>query len=696
MKWLLDNKLRIAKWGGLGVGCVLVALSAFVGARYIASGEEYEGNLDQLVAPDVSYVLHIPSVPKARVAGESWLDELLLDQNLPVLESSPLWRDKLGKAVDGDLRDFRENTLRKGLDSASRQADEAGVRLFEDALAGELILAADAGKDGGFVALSRVTRPVRFRWQFMDLAQGFFPDDPRSPKVEYEDGTLKLTPKQKPGADDAKPVKPLLITLLGDVLVIADSPRLFNAALKAHGGEKGLAENPQWKAARKLPSAEDAARHNLTLWVNLDQMRKRLPPEETGDSPVDTYTSLPASVVGVYPDILEPVNLLLVRNLDTTVFSTALYGFDLSEPNTVRFDQYLMVDEARANDPAYAHLVKTWAQPARKASQLDLLPDDTMFQVSYRQPLEVVYSEVFDEKARNSLVGDFIVAMRGQAVKDQLAGEVEELLFAAAPRATYAPNAAMPVSGTDLPLPAFAIGFRSPGAKEEAAKALLGEYLQAQRGRSTKPGEPPKTGAVTVIELAVEGRRVWGFHDPREEDSFIKRLNLSIRAAVVGDWILLTNSEPLLARALAGGARALGKAADSPFAQLPATSSATIYLNWDAFADFATNPALFKVLRDAKYNTGLIDGLDPGEVRREIAASFGLDPQDVKSLADQRVAAEFARRKEVWLQKCQVEGDRHVADLQANFRALRFFRDLAMTTAFAPDHLHVKGVMRIG
>jgi len=706
MKWLLDNKLRIAKWGGLGLGCIVVAMIAFVGARYAASASEFEGGLDQLVPADASYVLRVPSVPKARLAGETFLDELLRDPNLGNLQGSPLWRDKLGKSVDGDLQEFRQETIAKGLGNAERQAESAGVRLFDDVLGGELLLAADAGKGGGFVALSRVSRAVRFRWQFMDLAQGFFPDDPKSPIIEYGDGTLKITPRRNPAALDAdgKPApepKPLLVTLLDDVLVIANSPRLFNETLKAHGGEKGIATLDAWKRAGKVASTEDAARHNATLWVNLDVMRKRLPPTEDGESPVDTYTSLPPFVVGLMPDILSPVNTLLQRNLDTTVFGTALYGFDLSEPGNVRFDQYLLVDETRAAASQYTHLRKTWALAAKPASQFKLLPGDTMMQVSYRQPLEVLYSEVFTERDRNGLVGDFIVAMRSPGVQAQLAGPVDEMLFATAPR-SYAPDVTAPVPPVELPLPAFCIGFRTPGAQPVVAQSLLEEYLQAQRGRSQKPGEPPKTGAAVVIEVSIEGQRAWALHDPRDDpnNQIIVRLNRSIRAALVGDWLILTNSESLLGRVMrdqAGTSRGLATESANPLVQTSDATSATIYMNWDVAADYVLGTGeFFKLLRSSKFNTGLIEGRDPGDVRREIAASFGLDAQDVKSLSDPRVAAEFARQKEVWLQKCQVEGDRYIADLQADFRAIRFFRDLTLTTTFAPDHLHVKGLLRIG
>lgn len=702
MKWLIENKLRVLKFGGLGLGCVLAAMGAFVGARYAASGAEYEGSLLQLVPADAAYVVHIPSVPKARLAGETFLDELIRDDNLGQLEASALWRDGPGKSLDGTLADFRQHALKDGLERASRQADSAGVRLFDDVLGGELYLAADAGKDGGYVALSRVSRAVRFRWQFIGMAQGFFPDGPGSPKFEYDNGVLKITPRRKPdAAPDVPDPRPLQVTLLDDVLVVADSPRLFNAALALRSGGKSLADGKEYDRALKLRGSEDAAKHNVTLWINLQAARAALPLDDEGRSPVDSHTSLPASVVGVMPDILDPVNALLSRNLDTTIFDAALYGVDLSEPGNLRFDQYLVVAASRADDPAYRHLRKTWAMPSRPATQLALLPPDTMFQVSYRQPLEVVYNDVFNEKDRTSLVGDFIVAMRSPLVAAQLSSPVEEMMFATAPR-SYAPYATAPVPPVELPLPAFSLGFRVPGAKAEVARVLLEEYLQAQRGRGSKPGEPPKEGAVVVVELALEGQRTWGMQDPRDDpnNQILIRLNNSIRAGLVGEWLLLTNSESLLARALrdnSGQDRGLSRAADSPFGQLQASPSATIYLNWDALADYVlTSGEFFKLLRSTKYNTGLIDGRDPGELRREIASELGLDPADVKSLADPRVANEYNRRKEVWLQKCQIEGDRYVSELQSNFQGLRFFKDLAMTTTFAADHLHVKGILRVG
>lgn len=697
MKWLMANKFRVLKWSGLGLGCLVVALGAFAGARYAASGSVYEGRLAELAPAECTYILHIPDVPKARSAGDSFLEELIRDDNLPLLEASPLWREKMAKFLDGSLSDFREKTLYQGLKRAESQAESAGVKLFDDMLSGELVICGDEGANGGFVALSRVSRAVRWRWQFMDIASGFFPDGPESPKFEYGDGILVITPRQK---IDAPAPQPLYVTLCDDVLVIANSERLFLASLASHGGKP--AALPGYEAALKLRSADEAQRHSHTLWIDLDRLRGQLPQGEEGQSPVDTFTSLPVGVVGVYPDILEPLNTMLSRNLDTTVFSGALYGFDLSETGSVRFDQYLLADPGRLEDPAYKYLRETWAQPAKAAGQLALLPGDTMFEVSYRQPLDVVYSEVFSQRDRDSLVGDFIVAMRGDAVTEQLASPPEELLFATAPR-SYAPEASFPHGGVDLPLPAFAIGFRAPGAKEEAARALLSEYLQAQRGRNTRSGEPPRQGATKVVEIEVAGRRVWTFDDPRPDDpekgpSLLKRLLASIRAAVVGEWIMLTNSEELLKAALRaqnGDAKTLANKAAGPFGGVP-EASATLYLDWDAFAAYASTRELFKVLRDTKFNPGLVDGRDPREVRNEIVSGFGLDPANVKNLGDPRVAAEFERRKQVWQNLCKTEGDRYVADLQANFRALRFFRDLSLTTTFAKDHVHVRGLLRIG
>ncbi|MCL4732012.1 MAG: hypothetical protein KJ044_16455, partial [Planctomycetes bacterium] len=396
-----------------------------------------------------------------------------------------------------------------------------------------------------------------------------------------------------------------------------------------------------------------------------------------------------------------PLHTLLVRTLDTTVFSAARDGLVLSDAPNLRFDQYLLADPARAEDPRFAHLRKTWAQPAREATQLRLLPPDTMLQVSYRQPLDVMYHEVLTERDRQSLVGDFFVAMQSPALRSALAGPVEEVLFATAPR-SYAPGVTAPVPPVELPLPAFCIGFRVPGAGAEIPRLLLEEYLQAQRGRGQEPGEQPRTGAAVVVELAIEGRRAWGLHDPRDDpgNQILIRLNRSIRSALVGDWLLLTNSESLVARAIrnsTGSDRGLAADARNPFAQLDSVSSATIYVNLDVTADYLAGTAeLFKLLRDTRYNPLLPEGLAPSDLRREIARSFGLDPASPAALDDPRVDAEYQRRKEVWAQTCQIEGDQYVARLQANFRAMRFFRDLALTTSFAADHLHVRGLLRVG
>ena len=342
---------------------------------------------------------------------------------------------------------------------------------------------------------------------------------------------------------------------------------------------------------------------------------------------------------------------------------------------------------------------ETWKQAPGLPSQLSLLPADTMMQVSFRQPLNVLHDSVFTPKERESLVGDFIVAMRGAGVQSQLGGPVEELMFAAAPR-SYANGAVVPLGATDFPIPAFAIGFRCPGAKEDVARVLLEEYLQAQRGRGHKPGEEPRKGRASVVELQVEGRRAWGFEDQSEKDDFMKRLNLSIRCCLVNEWLLLTNSEPLLAHAQkvarTGDAATLANMHNSPFNALASRAGATLYVNLDQFHEYAGAPELAKVLRDNKYNTGLIEGRDPGDVRREIARQMGLDPADPKSLGDPGVDAEYKRRKEQWLQTCAIEGERYIGELQRDLLALTFLRDFTLTTTFADDHLHVQGVLRIG
>lgn len=701
MNWLRDNWKRVAKWSGLGAGCLVVAFSGFVLARYVASGSEFEGGLIELAPADVAVVMTIDNVPNRKGEFERFLDELLRQPGLPQLERSSLWRDSAGKMFGDSLERFRNETYEQGLKEARGSADEMGIELFRDVMGGEMVICTDPGEsDGGMLMLTRLERGARFKWQFLDVASGFFPEGPNQPRLEFAGGVLKVTPPAKPG--EAAP-STILVTLLDDVLVVSDSARLLNGAIARHAGEgKGIAADKAYQQSLALVEPSLRERHFSGVWMNLDRLRQRLPAETDEEgrevSPVDAFNSLPASVVAIYPDIFGPVNRIVSQDLDTRPFRAAYYGLDITEPGVVSFDQYLLVDEERMADPAFAHLRETWKQPAAEMSQLALLPPDTMLQVSYRQPLGVLYNDVLDDAARGSLVGDFVVALNGDAVKQFMPRQAEELVFAAVPR-SYAPGAAIPVSGTDMPLPGFTIAFRTPGADPVIARALLDEYLQVQRGRGSKPGEPPKKGAVSVVQKTIAGRTVFGFDDPREEDNFIRRLNLSIHAALVGDWLLLTNSAKLLEHAILaseGRAPGLAQAPGSAWRSLPTSSSATIYLNFEQFVNYAASPELFKVLRDNKYNPTLIEGRDPREIREEIVRELGMNPADTMNLSRPEVEAAYQKRKAAWQQKCELEGGSYQAKLQADMNGLRFFKDLALTTRFQPDHLYVHGILRLG
>jgi hypothetical protein len=699
MEWFKSNWKKVSKWSGLGAGCLLVAVGGFVFARWLESGSEYEGDLLDLAPTDVAVVMTVDDVPGRKAEFERFLDDMIQQPGLPQLERSSLWHDTVGKSVGESLEEFRNEKYEQGLKNARSSSDDLGIELFKDVLADELVICTDPGEKGtDLLMLSRLARGARFKWEFLDIASGFFPDGPNQPKLEYAGGILKVTPAAQP---DQPAPRAMLVAVLDDVLVISNSSRLMNGAISLHGsGTKGVSASEPYRRALALVDPATAERHLSGVYVDLDRLRERLPAKTADDgrqvSPVDAYTSLPTSVVAIYPDIFGPVNRIVTQDLDTRPFRAAYYGVDLTEPGVVAFDQYLLVDEDRITADEFKHLRDTWAEPAAKQTQLDFLPPDTMLQVSYRQPMDVLYNDVLDDAARGSLVGDFIVAMNGPGMQPYMPNEAEELVFAAVPR-SYAPGAAMPLSGTDMPLPGFVIAFRTPGADPQIARALLEEYLQAQRGRSNKPGEEPRKGVVTVVQKDVPGMQVYGFEDPREEDNFIKRLNLSIRATLIGEWLVLTNSEALLRTiSTMGDKQSLAGAPGSAWRSLSNTGHATIYVDFDAFTDYAGSRELFKVLRDNKYNPTLPEGRDPGELRREIAQSLGYDPHDTASLTKQDVANEYNRRKTIWEQKCQVEGDRYIAELQADMNGLRYFKDLALTTVFAGDHLHVHGLLRLG
>ncbi len=688
MDWLKTNWKKLARYGGLGVGCLAVGLLSFVFARYLSSGATFDGALLDLAPQEVSMVVRIDHLPNRRLELERLLEHLTSKPDLVGLESSRLWQSTLGKRLDGGLAAFKEVTWEQGLAAAQRQADRAGAQLFDDVLGGELVLCTDPGARGQeYVALSRVSRGVRARWQFMDIASAFFPDDPQGTRLEYSGGILRVTP---PVTAEVPAPRVTLVTLLDDVLVVSNSSRLLNDCVKLHGTPgAGMSSRADYQATLALVDAEAASRHVAGLWLDLDRLRLRLPPDEDGRSPVDSYTALPPEVEGIFPDIFVPVNRIVRHDLDTQPFQAAYYGVDVTEPSSLVFDQYLLVAQDRAAQERYDYLQKTWSQPPAEATQLELLPPDTIMQVSYRQPIEVLYNDVFDDDARASLVGDFLVALRAPEVKRLAGGEVGELAFALAP-VSYTPEAPL-VPNINIPMPAFALMFRVPGADPQVARALLQEYLYAQRGRARRPGEEPPAGAVQVVEKPVAGGTAYGFHDPREGDNVLRQLNRIIRAAVVEDWLLMTNSEMLLEYAMQSRQGSLATRPGSAWRLVPTLGSASLFLNFDEFADYAGSPDLSRVLRENRYNTALIEGRDPGEVRREIAAEVGSD-----NLTHPEVNQRYNERKAAWERVCAVEGNRYESAYRADMHGLRFFQDLALITRFANDHLHVRGVLRIG
>lgn len=699
---------RIAKWVGLGLGALVACVAAFAATRYVAAGAEFEGALADLAPSEVSSVIIIDDASRRHKELMAFLDDALLARpEFARLEQSDLWQARVEKSLGGDLREFREKRLEKGLKNAEAQLrDSAGIALFKDIASGELLLCTDSEGDASrFVMLTRVSHKVRFYWQFAGFAPSFAPSGGNNPELHYESGIMrvKLPAKKSPPRDDdaaieaapaAKPSE-LLVTLLDDVLVVGDSARLVNACIKAHAtGAKGLSANARFKDALALADTEAAKRHTLKLWMDLDRLRTQLKPvDKNGQmvSPVDAYNALPVSIIKLNYDVLGPINRIVEKDLDTRPFCAAYYGVELADASTVAFDQYLLADEARLSKPEFSHLRKTWAMAAAKPAQLALFPDDLVAQVSYRQSLDIINNEVLDDAARMSFIGDFTRVL-------QTIG-ADEVVMGVAPRA-YQPDVTE-ISG--VPLPAFAFAFRVKSPTDEAAGRLLNGFLDNMLGRKPQnPDDPPRRVTRVVKEEQLDGHRVFGFdyigEDPNERASNATRLTLQTVAGVVGEWLMITNSRELLRRALAGKGRedaGLYKAAGALWRDLPERAGATIYVDFRRVAGFLEDPKLLKTIREAKFNVNQIDGRDPGELRREICQSFGLDPHNEKNLGDPRVAAEYNRRKQAWIETCRVEGDKYIDAIRRDAQGLTFFQDAAIFTNFGPRSLHTRGVLRI-
>ncbi|MHC4840194.1 MAG: hypothetical protein ACYTDT_04425 [Planctomycetota bacterium] len=700
MDWIKNNWKKLAKYGGLGAGCMVVLVLGFVLARYISSGETYDSAMVNLAPAECTVVVTIDNVPNRNRQLDAFLSELVESERFSRFERTSLWQDMTtdeDEAVEGQPKPepLSVATLfedkKKGLNKARETlSSDLGAELFTDVLSGELILCVDPAKNDKDsdenLILQRVTRPIRFKWQFLDIASVGFPDN-----VSFEDGVLTIEEPEK---------DPTYLALLGDVLAIGNSLRLLDGAINNFNEEgKSLATAKRFKAANELLDASDRKTYAATIWVDLDRFRTRVPPEIQEDgtekSAIDTFNTLPVSVVSIFPDIFAPLNRIVTMNLDAQLYDTALYGFDLSDVSQVKFDQYLLVSEERAGWKQFEHLTKTLKNESREANQLDLLPADTMLQTSYAQDFDVLYNSVLDESARTSLVGDFMVALNTDSMRTQ-SGGISEMMFATLP-AKYAAMKEDFIPGTELPIPPFAMAFRTDAGLEAAPKLLLEEYLAAQRGRVRKPGEAPNPNAVTVVPRTVAGKTVYGLHDPRENDNMIRRLNRSLRAGLVDGWLVLTNSEKALEYAVKAKSGSAGVAvSDSPaFSELPDQENATLYLNMSELVGYLNNNGLYKKMRENKYNPTLPEGMDPGDFRREIAESFGLDPTKIESLTDSRVSNEYEIRKARWEQTCVIEGNKYEAELRDDVVGLKFFKDLALITQFHEDYLHVSGILRL-
>ncbi len=695
---------RILKWGGLGLGALFAGVLAFAGTRYIASGAEYEGRLEDLAPAEVSSVIRIDDVSKRQKEVGAFIDEALLDKpDFAKLERSQLWQNRVQKSLGTDLRQFKEKSFDQGLKKAEAQLrDAAGLVLFKDVLGGELLLCTDSENgQSKFIALSRVSRKVRFYWQFSGFAPTFAPSGAQDPQLSTEGGVMRVKlPPAKPDPDAPAAAEPpraseLLVVLLEDVLVISDSARLLNASIKAHAGEaKGLSANPRYKETLALLDKEEQKRHSLQIWMDLDRLRTQLKPvDKNGQmvSPVDAYNALPASVIKLNYDVLGPINRIIEKDLDTRPFCAAYYGADLSDSASILFDQYLLADETRLSEPQYSHLRKTWAMQPAIPGQLAIFPADLVSQVSYRQSLETINNEVLDEQARLSFIGDFTRVL--QTIN------AEEVVMGVAPR-TYQPDVTE-ISG--VPLPAFVFAFRCKNATDDAAGKLLNGFLDNMLGRKPQnPGDPPRKVTRVVRPEILDGHNIFGFdyvgEDPNERGSNATRLTLQTKCGLVGEWLLITNSEQLLRQAFnaaAGGGKGLQQANSALWRDLPGASNATLFVNFKQLAGFIDDPKLLKTIRDAKYNVNQIDGRDPGQLRREICEMYGLDPNNVANLTEARVAAEYERRKQAWIETCRIEGDKYVNDIRNDLNGLTFFQDAAMFTTFEKNALHTRGVIRI-
>jgi hypothetical protein len=711
---------KILKWAAISVGVLVLAIGGWIAVMWFSAGGEYRGSLEGLLPSGPVLVVkadkpgeHLGQLTKA-------MRQLFEDrESFAAVEGSPLWKSLF--ATEAELAAGKEiptaASLNKQIKAGLEQARNAvasipvlGLTLEKDLLGKEAAIGLyGPPEEGKWLVLTRVSKSVDFGWGFTGFATG----KQNGVVISKQGKELHVT------SADGKTTR---LCLLGDVLAISGQASLVGDAATlysegAGGGGKSwlkpFSSHAQYnEATAALEKEEKKTKGWLRLYSDLDAARTLHGPDpEDAEkrSKIDQYFSLPAIVLRLSPEIAPSINTVLSRAIDTRAFSLAAWAVDLSDADSIRIEQFLMVDKKRL-DSKYASLKPAWSTPAAEMDFLSMLPEDTWLVGSNRVPFKTLRDSMQPKKKKPAkpaagadgnaadgttanpddesadFVYDFLNALGPDTKVDAMGIALLGRSLSPDPKAPGGRDRMPPPAVSPAPLPGFAIFLHWPGVKFDDAWNQMDSMIGAVAAKNLYIVRAGTGEGTQFIQFALH------------EDNKLLRWLSDLACFAVKDYLVLSYSPQNAAVAkiaalskASGGPGSLRSKADAPWDDMPEEHSALVYLSPEGLAKYARGVDLVKEVAAKKFDPSLPFDRDMKELREELRVKKSKEMgRDIK-IADPLLDIEIEKMKRDWVAK-RIP---FTAEFEKNLGIADAFEDFTAVTATTTEKMHTSIVLRM-
>ncbi|MCK6439400.1 MAG: hypothetical protein L6Q71_04285, partial [Planctomycetes bacterium] len=561
----------------------------------LGADSEYEGELEKLVPAEALLVTRFDNFSDAFDELDSKVQSHFVASKLSNIERAPLIREALAgddKKPAPTIGSMFQNDLRPALEQAEEQVRSMplSLDLYNDLIGTQMLLAMFGGADGESLTpliLTRVSKDVRFYWEFKGWAEG-----QQGEVIIREDGDFIAIEKEE---------STQFIGLFDDVMAICSERDVLQrvAALHENGGSS-FADLDAYQPVHTTLTEKAGESGAIKIIANIDAVRDwqgKDPEDSDKRAKIDQLFSVPLSLMQASQEIMPTLNTALEHAIDTRVFAMAGWVIDLGNKGRVDIDQYLYTSPSKLNK--FDYLQKSWSQPSAPMDFLGYLPADTWMVTTVRQPFEVLREAIAPESRpdRNGApdtVGTFMLALGDNP---DIRGYGMALL---ADR--YAPEHTPAQIVSRLPFPPFALFMHWPGMTLERAKQVMTEQLVRQ-GIEKSMSIVEKTSATGERYLAVNNTNV------TEKNRWISGLAMG----VIGEYFVITFSKKHEAMVemiqLAHGAgNPMGTGA--LWKQLPDKHFALMHINLTGLEKYSKRVNLPQIISEQKFNSSYPEGKD--------------------------------------------------------------------------------------